>query len=127
MFPILAIALAVTPPANTTWTHLPDGRWMFVDPSKPIPDKSPEKPVDKTPKSQQYCDYEHQCYEIQGPTPVIPALPPPTTTQTQDAPSVVKMYPKPEYDPYCVYIKDRLFRDLDEVAYAHLRCERPHY
>lgn len=129
MYPILAITLAVAAPGpNEKWEHLPDGRWMFVDPSKPIPDK----PVVKTPGKDLWCDYEHQCYNSkdeptpEAPTTTPPAVIPPFTARVPSNPPVVRWGPKPEFDPYCVDIQHRLFDDLDEVARAHARCERPY-
>jgi hypothetical protein len=73
---LILVLMAGHAHAAEQWTHLPDGRWMFVDPNA-------------APEDSQICDFEHQCYPAEpdspkaaeAPTAEPPASPPPTAFQ----------------------------------------------
>lgn len=125
----------VSDPHSKRWTHLPDGRWMMVDPNQP------------TGKS---CDFQNHCYpdagappspaEPQGQAPSIPdalmpAQPAPGVGEAPEAeampPGAFGTYrdlgePPPNatssLDPVCDELRHRLFRNLVEVYRARQRC-----
>lgn len=86
------------------WTHMPDGRWMFVD-----PDQTQGK----------MCDLQHHCYSD---APAAAAVPAPALSP--NIPPAVWPNGEPSaHDPWCLGIAQRLFASFAEVQAAHARCD----
>lgn len=131
----------VSDPHAKRWTHLPDGRWMMVDPTKPTP-------------SNKSCDFEGKCYSDNGgasPSPTEPQgqpspgpdalIPPGPAPGVSDAPAAPEAVMPPgvfggdyhdfgqpppnatsSLDPECAAIRRQLFHDLWQVYQARKRC-----
>jgi hypothetical protein len=115
----IAILLSTTSAmAEQKWTHLPDGRWMFVDPNDP---------PKSAPSNSQMCDFEHHCYggeeSSPSPTAVLPPSPstnlPPSHLLSQPQ-SMPKVTYNPE--PDCWDMRQGIFPTAEAARNARIAC-----